>query len=378
MHPRNFLSHILFVLIFLSGVFIAVGGIPVVSAAETTTILPTTVEYEFLAPLPLAGEEGEELGEGSLADYLSNMLKLIVALGGVLSVFVGVVGGIQYVASGITPSAKNDAKNRIQNALTGLVLILSSYLILNSINPNLVNISFELKNVATSSATVLDTTTSGSSVSPYKVAGKTTCYMGGSDCNDGYTCTAVEGADSLYGTCELSSDTSSVSQCDSESWNISSGSWPSDTYERNKILAISSSISFQRGDNTTCPNYGSPDCTSVCGLAESVITAIGTLLKDCQKYSPSCSLIINGGTEFWLHSSHKYGEKVDFDDNPSVFNSYVRDTTPSLTNGINLGTGYASCGYTGVEHYQKTLSDGTVLVFSYDNNSHWHVCFPDS
>lgn len=118
-------------------------------AAETTpTPTPTVnvlegVSYTPLVTLPL-GEEGAILSSWTLSTYLSGMLRLIIALGGAVAVFMAIIGGVQYVASGITPSAKNDAKDRITNAFIGLAIILTSYLLLNTISPDLVNFKLAL------------------------------------------------------------------------------------------------------------------------------------------------------------------------------------------------------------------------------------------
>lgn len=158
MHVRKFLLHILVAVILL--------GSSIVAPAQATgnpndpnftgprVSAPSTLEikYQPLAPLPL-GEGGSTPSEYTLSTYLSGMLKLIIALGAAFAVLMSVVGGIQYVASGITPSKKNEAKDRIWNAITGLVLVLTSYLILNTINPQLVAFNLSLPAVEGTSAT---------------------------------------------------------------------------------------------------------------------------------------------------------------------------------------------------------------------------------
>ena len=94
--------------------------------------------YEALESLPnLTGEETTSLG-----GYLSNIYALGIGLAGVLAVLMIVIGGIQYIGSGMSPSGKSDAKDRITNAVLGLLLALLSWLILNTIDPNLVSLNF--------------------------------------------------------------------------------------------------------------------------------------------------------------------------------------------------------------------------------------------
>ncbi len=61
----------------------------------------------------------------------------IIGIAG-LSAFVMLVwGGFQYLSSAGNPTAISDAKDRIKSALLGLLIILTSWLILQVINPDL-------------------------------------------------------------------------------------------------------------------------------------------------------------------------------------------------------------------------------------------------
>jgi len=74
----------------------------------------------------------------TLGGYLANIYTIGIGLAGVLAVLMIVIGGIQYIGSGMSPSGKSDAKDRIRNAIMGLLLALLSWIILNTINPTLV------------------------------------------------------------------------------------------------------------------------------------------------------------------------------------------------------------------------------------------------
>ena len=74
----------------------------------------------------------------SLYTYLRAVFLTGIGLAGVLAVLMIVIGGIQYIGSGMSPSGKEDAKERITNAIMGLLLALLSWIILNTINPTLV------------------------------------------------------------------------------------------------------------------------------------------------------------------------------------------------------------------------------------------------
>ncbi len=62
-----------------------------------------------------------------------------------LAVFVMItVGGVRWLISAAIPSEQAKAKAQILNAIFGLILLLSSYVILHTINPGLVKTAFQL------------------------------------------------------------------------------------------------------------------------------------------------------------------------------------------------------------------------------------------
>lgn len=74
-----------------------------------------------------------------LGEYLAVVYRYLVVLAGVISVIVIIVAGIQWTASGGNSSVIDSAKTRIMGALTGLGLAVGSYVILYTINPDLVS-----------------------------------------------------------------------------------------------------------------------------------------------------------------------------------------------------------------------------------------------
>ena len=71
--------------------------------------------------------------------YLVNLYKIGIGIAGALAVVMIVYGGIEYIMASVSPSQKEAARKRIASAIGGLILLLSSYLILKTINPDLVN-----------------------------------------------------------------------------------------------------------------------------------------------------------------------------------------------------------------------------------------------
>lgn len=73
--------------------------------------------------------------------YIANFYQFALMVGGVLAFGVIVYGGVRYMASAGNPSGQSDAKEWIEAALLGLLLLVGAYFILNVINPQLVNLN---------------------------------------------------------------------------------------------------------------------------------------------------------------------------------------------------------------------------------------------
>ena len=109
----------------------------------TTTLLG--VAYPLFAEehgyTPLVSLPGISTESGvNLTAYLQQLFNLSIMLAGILAVLMVVVGGIQYMMSEAVTD-KSDATKRIWSSVIGLLLVLSSWLILNTINPDLLDLN---------------------------------------------------------------------------------------------------------------------------------------------------------------------------------------------------------------------------------------------
>ncbi len=77
---------------------------------------------------------------GSLPDYIAGIYYLGVRLGGLIALLMLMIGGAEWVFAQGSPEKISKSKERMVNALVGLMLLLVSYTILNLINPQLVNL----------------------------------------------------------------------------------------------------------------------------------------------------------------------------------------------------------------------------------------------
>lgn len=110
-------------------------------------------EYTVLAPLPgTTNCADNRLGadcKTTLQKYLPGVFKLAIGLSAVFAVLMIVLGGLQYMSTDAV-QGKSEGKERIKNAIYGLVLVIGAWLILNTINPGLLNFNLNIEKIQTS------------------------------------------------------------------------------------------------------------------------------------------------------------------------------------------------------------------------------------
>ncbi len=103
------------------------------------SILDQKKEYTLLAPL----NYGNTVNTSDIGAVFNVMVYAVIGLGALIAVMRIVYGGFLYVGSEAA-GKKGEGKEAIQNAIWGLIMILSVYIILNTINPNLLNLNLNL------------------------------------------------------------------------------------------------------------------------------------------------------------------------------------------------------------------------------------------
>jgi len=102
-------------------------------------LIPICTADQGYTPLESLPPIGPSSGSSSdLASYLQWVFAFGVSIAGILAVLMIIIGGIQYITAYGNSSKIEDAKNRITQALLGLLLAISAWLILYTINPDLV------------------------------------------------------------------------------------------------------------------------------------------------------------------------------------------------------------------------------------------------
>jgi len=84
---------------------------------------------------------------------VKSLYEFGVIAAGILAVLMVMLGGFLYMTAGGNPGGVEKGKNLISGALWGVVLLLSSYVILYTIDPGLTRLDFELGKVAERTST---------------------------------------------------------------------------------------------------------------------------------------------------------------------------------------------------------------------------------
>lgn len=99
-------------------------------------------QYQLLAPIgDLTTFPGAEK-DCPLGRFLETLMQIVIGIIAVLAVFMIILGGVQYITSELV-SSKEAGKTMIQHALFGLILALVAVLLLETLNPKLLNLCLD-------------------------------------------------------------------------------------------------------------------------------------------------------------------------------------------------------------------------------------------
>ncbi len=142
---KIFVKNSILTILFLSAVI--VGSLSIVISAQevlaadtpaTTGYVPLVSLNEICGGNPCTTQNPVQLG-----NYLKGIFQFILGMAGVLAVFMIVLGGLRYMSTDSLFKAE-EGKKMITGAVEGLALAVLSYLILNTISPNLLNFDLNL------------------------------------------------------------------------------------------------------------------------------------------------------------------------------------------------------------------------------------------
>ncbi|MBI2013195.1 MAG: hypothetical protein HYS88_01980 [Candidatus Colwellbacteria bacterium] len=93
------------------------------------------------------GEAPQAAANLNLPELISNFYQWALGIGGLIALGILIFAGILYTISPGNSSRQGDAKTWIGSAIVGLVLLFGSYAILNTVNPDLTKLKFNLDKV---------------------------------------------------------------------------------------------------------------------------------------------------------------------------------------------------------------------------------------
>ncbi|MBP7770510.1 MAG: hypothetical protein KA066_01200 [Candidatus Pacebacteria bacterium] len=138
-------------LVSLAFLFVLSGSYAHAQTATPAFCKNGTCTYIALEPLPLGADY--QNCYGGVNEKCSNPVpfqalvtrgfQLLLGVGSTIAVVMLVMGALTYMFSDVLNSKKN-ALGRIRNAMWAIVLLVSCYLILNTINPDLVTFKLDL------------------------------------------------------------------------------------------------------------------------------------------------------------------------------------------------------------------------------------------
>lgn len=118
------------------------------SLLALVSFAPHVLAQGFTALAPITGLTDDTtansiINAGSLASFFNNLYKYLIGLAATLAVIEIIWGGIE-ISTKDSVSKQSDGKERITQAIFGLVLVLSPVLVFSIINPSILNLSLNL------------------------------------------------------------------------------------------------------------------------------------------------------------------------------------------------------------------------------------------
>ncbi|MGI5827122.1 MAG: pilin [Patescibacteria group bacterium] len=140
---------------------LAIFFVTIIFLSTGTVAAAAQREFTFTPQVGIPGSEfqvGENISVGEtkngttsstlLADYIRSFYIYALNILGVLAVLILMAGGVQWIISGGNTKKIESAKKMISGSLFGSFLLLGSYFILNTINPNLTKLpAIEMRSI---------------------------------------------------------------------------------------------------------------------------------------------------------------------------------------------------------------------------------------
>jgi len=240
--------------------------VSLVFLAVVLRLVPHVFAHGFVPPAGIPGlTEGTTANSSGLAAFFNNLYKYLIGLAAALAVIEIIWGGLE-ISTQDSVSKQSAGKERITQAIFGLVLVLSPVLVFSIINPSILNLSLNLPPLDTKSAQI-KTPTFGTGDATTAIADKCSVALG----NGTVGCPSQAAAQAF------------VVSCSNGSGQIFSTNDPK--------------LPYSASCNTLQPFQGHRDYTSVaeipkgywCYTVKVISGATASLVYVCQVSKDSCS-----------------------------------------------------------------------------------------
>ncbi|MBU1956314.1 pilin [Patescibacteria group bacterium] len=252
--------------------------------------------YSSLEPIPGVDYSTPE-NPGS---YLASLIKVIIGITTALAVLIITIAGIEHILGAGKEDARTAAKEKMYGALIGLIIALASYLILNTINPNLLNLDLSMPEI--------NATAPAPPPTAYQTC-MSKCLEKRRD--DGLITTTDDG----IAQCQ------DPTECGPPPVAYGPPGGANNDAEIRAYLKKTAGITINK-DN--CAFYGATNCTSLDGLRENTIAGLLSLQAGLQTVCSGCVVNVTGGIEAGHSLGHSNGYKVDISLNPNI-DAYITE-----------------------------------------------------
>jgi len=107
---------------------------------DIPNLLAASIKYKPMVDIPLLSNWMS--GLATPIQIVNKLFMLSITLGAMLAVFMFVWGGLQMIIATDNATAITKGKSKMKNAIIGLLMLISTYLVLSTINPQITSLEF--------------------------------------------------------------------------------------------------------------------------------------------------------------------------------------------------------------------------------------------
>ncbi len=271
-------------------------------------------DYSVLTPLPGLQRADDTT---DIQTYLPNAFRLTITIAAIMAFVMITFGGIMYATSDAI-SNRSQGREYVTNAIYGLLLVICAWVILNTINPKILDFSLDVDEIVTN--TQFNNTSSPVACCSYNPDGTL----------KGYTLTAQE--------ITLNNDMRTDLQ---NNYQVATNNGP-------------------------CTNPAvTTGCTNLVGLPNNAYVGVTAFKDACDAaMKTSCNVMITGGTEGG-HLTHGPNKPVmDLAPSPEVTNFILKTAADRKVVPVKTSLG---------NQYTFSINGRTTTYLQ--ETDHWHVVF---